>query len=909
MTHHVGSVVERASVAVYRTLLVLLPRPFRAAYRNQMAEDFRDLLRDETTRRRLAGWPRAWLRGGTDLVATAFTERIRGGGTGRSERSGPPGSAGPEPPSSMRGRGRTTVFQNLLADARYAWRHLMHHPAFAFVVVLTLAVGIGANTSMFSVVNSVLLNALPYPESDRLATLHHTYEKFDLIASVSAPGFVDYREKNEVFEELAAIDFGRYDVSGDEGPERILGAAVTPGYFQVLRIDAEIGRTFLEEEAEPGNDRVVVLSHELWQRRFGADPGVVGTSMRMGGEAYTVVGVVPEDLESQAELLVPLSFTPEELDPNRWTNEYLQVIGRLTDGVSFDAAQANADVLAGNVREMAREQTTFLDDSGWNVGVFSARDEMVGDVETALLVLLGAVGLVFLIACANVSNLFLARSLGREREIAVRMSMGASRGRISSQLVTEGVMLSLAGGALGLALGGSLNRVLVRLGPADIPRLDAVALDGRVLAFTAALSVLAGVLFATLPALQASAADLQATLKEGGGRGASSRRGHRLKDGLVVAEIALALLLLVGSGLMLRSFGRIVDVAPGFDPANTVSFRVAPLEIRYPETEDVRVFYAELLDRIAGLPGVSSVGAVNRLPLAAGNNTASFTIEGRETGEDYLANMRYVAGDYFQTARIPLLRGRDFDATDNVDGEPVAVIDEEAARRFWPGEDPIGQRVDRAGSRRIIGVVGSVKHGGLDRETQAHMYLPVGQLTPRDMAVLVRTANDFAALAATLRTTVSRINPDQPLYQIQPMEDVISASLAQPRFNALLLVTFAGFALLLAAVGIQGVLSQLVGRRSREIGIRMALGADKRSVLRLVVGRGLALTGVGLVLGLLASLAGTRALASLLFGVSPTDPVVLVGVSAFLLAVAAVAAYLPARRATRVDPVRAMSVE
>ncbi|MBV9924270.1 MAG: ABC transporter permease [Acidobacteria bacterium] len=798
----------------------------------------------------------------------------------------------------------------LLQDIRYAVRRLLKSPGFAAVAVGALALGIGANTAIFSVVNSVLLRPLPYPQPEQLVQLWESRPRQNMPRVEIAPHeFIAWAEQSQSFQRLAAIDSAEYNLTGRGEPARVTGALVSAGYFPLLGVQPVQGRAFLEEEDRPGASEVVVLSHELWQTRFNSDPSIVGQTLSLDGVACTIVGVLPRGfrLPQGAALARPIAFSAE--DRTRPGSHFLNVLGRLKDGVGAPQAEAEMATVASRV-----EQSLGGTNVGHQVVVVPLHEQVVGGARTALLTLLAAVALVLLIACANVANLLLARAAARRREVAVRAALGASRWRIVRQLLAESLLLAGLAGVLGLLLAVWGVELLVRLDPAGVQRAGEVTLDWRVLAFTLGLSVLTGILFGLAPALQASKTDFVESLKEGGRSGQGLARS-RLRSGLVVGEVALTLVLLVGAGLLLKSFSRLLAVDPGLDARNVLTLDVALPSAKYNEPQRITAFYERLVQEAAAVPGVQAAGVVSVLPLA-GDDTSNFVqIEGRAPlppGQAMRAGRRNVSADYFRTLGIPVKRGRALAASDADGAQPVLVINESLARSFFPDEDPVGKRVrtgDKSPWVEIVGVVGDVRHRGLDVDARPEMFFPHTQTPSRRMTLVVRSSGDPAALAAPLRERVRSIDRDQPVGDVKTMEEWVSESVASRRFTAALLGVFAAAAAALAALGLYGVVSYSVAQRTHEIGLRVALGARPRDVLRLVIGQGLTLTLVGAAVGLAAAFALTRVISGLLFNVGATDPSIFVAVPLLLVVVALLACYLPARRATKVDPMVALRYE
>ncbi|HEX4948284.1 MAG TPA: ABC transporter permease [Blastocatellia bacterium] len=813
--------------------------------------------------------------------------------------------------------------QTLWHDLRYGFRLLLRKPAFTAVAILALALGIGANTAIFSVVNAILLRPLPYPEPERLVQLNHNYPQINLKASVSAFGYTIYKEQAKAFEQIAAVSGSSLNLTGSGEPEQLQAMTVTASFFPLFGADAARGRVFLPEEEQDGRNRVAVLSDALWTRRFGANPNLVNQTITLNGENYTVIGVLPASFQFGREfgrvpdLFVPLTFTPQQLSPNNLNNEYLSVFGRLRAGLTVQQAQAEMDTLADNVLKQYAPQMTRQQ---WNLLLQPLNELVVGDVRFALWVLLGAVGLVLLIACANVANLTLARAADRQREMAVRAAMGARRGRVVRQLLTESVLLAVIGGVLGLGLAAWGVSLLSQLSQIQIPRVHEVGLDWRVLFFTLGVSVLTGIAFGLVPALQASRSDLHDVLKEGGRTGQSGARG-RLRSVLIVAEMALALTLLVGAGLLMRSFWRLQQVSPGFQPQGVLSLMVSLPSHKYKEPPQRANFFEQLLPQLRALPGVQTVGASSVIPMSGTNSSGSFSIEGRQVpqGQSIPHGDRWMAaGDYFETMKIPLVRGRYFNAQDTANSLSVAVIDETMAKKYWPNEDPLGKRIGILGEgtpqepkwREIVGIVGHAKHRNLEGESRVQYYLPYAQRpTTSNMFLVLRTAGDPTSIAGAVRNTVRNLDKELPVFRVTTMEQLVADSMAQRRFTLWLLGIFAVTALLLAAVGLYGVLAYSVSQRSHEIGIRMALGAQSRDVQKMVVGQGMKLVLLGTGIGLVGAFMLMRLMGSLLFGVGAADPVTYVVIAALLASVALLACWIPARRATKVDPMIALRYE
>jgi putative ABC transport system permease protein len=800
-------------------------------------------------------------------------------------------------------------------DLRYGTRMLLKSRGFALVAVVTLALGIGINTAIFSVVNAVLLKPLPYEKPERIVRVYSTNEKRGITSNpFSYPNFADYRAEQQTFEALAAYTGASAALSGGDTPEQVAGVATSVDLFKVLGTPALKGRTFAPEDEREGGGTAVVISHGMWQRRFGGDPNIVGRQISLDGLSKTIIGVMPEGFQflfvnDQPEFWVPL-------DPKGGMNIqrgaiYLSVLGRLRPNVTIEQAGAEMRTIAGRLAEQYKSEN-----ANRSVNLVPALEDMTEDLRPTLLVLLGAVGFVLLIACANVANLLLARAAGRGREMAIRAAHGASRWRIIRQLLTESLLLALLGGGLGLLLAVWGVELLASVVPADIPRFDQTGVDLSVLAFTFLASMLTGVIFGFAPAMQASRLDLNEALKEGGRSSTGGRVRNRVRSILIVSEVALSLVLLVGAGLLIKSFIELRSVNPGFNPQNALTASVSLPTVRYKENEKVRHFYQQAIERVSQLPNVEAVGAIMPLPYSNNAMSISFTVDGRPEpppSERPASGARISTPGYFSAMGIPLVRGRVFTDQDRADSPKVILINETFARKHFPGEDPVGRRLQlgmNSINGEIVGVVGDVRSSRLDAEAGAEFYVPFSQVPVHDLSLVVRTrSGDPAALAPLMRQAVQEIDKDQPLYEVQTMSRLVASSIARQRFSMTLVALFALLALALASVGIFSVMSFLVTQRTHEIGIRMALGAQASDVLRMILGQGMLFTLLGLVLGLISAFALTRLMSGLLFKVRATDPLIFIGVSLLLAMVAFIACYLPARRATRVDPMQALHYE
>ena len=815
----------------------------------------------------------------------------------------------------------------LLQDLRYGLRMLMKHPGFTLVAVLTLALGIGANTAIFSVVNAIVLRPLPFAEPDRLVQVWETMPGND--RRWVAPGnFIDWRNQAQAFEQIAGYANANLNLTGEGEPERLTGAAVTDNLFSTLGVKAAKGRTFLPEDVLREDGRVAVLSDGLWQRRFGADPNIVGKNLLLDDKSYTVIGVMPEGFgfPAQAEIwvlgtrgsAVPPSLTAQFPKSDLTTERDIHIysaVARLKPNATLEQAQSEMSAIASRLAQAYPETN-----GGLGVNVIRLHQQIVGGVQSLLFILLGAVAFVLLIACTNVANLLLAHATERERELAIRLALGAGRFRLIRQMLTESMLLSLTGGAIGLLLAMWGVDLFVGLSPGDIPRLSEIGVDGRLLGFTLLISLVTGVGFGLLPALQATRLDPQHALKEGGTKATEGRRRRRARNLLVVSEIALAQVLLIGAGLLIVSFMRLQAVDPGFNPSNLLTARMSLSVTKYSDQNKKIAFYNQVLERLQAIPGVRSAGLVMNLPLSGSNMNRGFLVEGRpeaKPDENVSVDYQVTSPGYFSTMEIPIIKGRAFTELDTEGRPRVAIINEIMARKYFPGEDPIGKRIafgeanKEESWRTIVGVAGNVRHASINEQPFPGAYTPYAQ--DREswsrIALVLRANGNPESLAAAVRKEISAIDPQQPVSNIQTMEQLMAASIKRPRFIMLLLGLLASIALALSVVGIYGLISYSITERTHEIGVRMALGAQAGDVLRMVVGQGLKLILVGLTIGVAGAFALTRLMSSLLFGVSTVDPVTFLGVSALLAMAALLACYIPARRATRVDPMVALRYE
>ena len=805
--------------------------------------------------------------------------------------------------------------ENLLSDIRYALRNLLRRPAFTLIAVVTLALGIGANTAIFSAINALLLKPLPFPELDRVVAIWDKLPSRGLMHNeVAVANYLDWQSQSQSFEQLALYRWWSANLTGIDPPERIQGFLVTANYLDALGMKPILGRNFLPEENQPGKDAVAIITHSLWQQRFGGDPNIVNKTITINSVVRTVVGVMPErfNFPKGADVYAPLAMTPE-LMRNRGSHSYY-VIGRLKSGASIESAQAEIDNINARLEQQFPETN-----KGWGATVFPIVADTVRTYDTALWVMMGDVAFVLLIACANVANLMLARATGRQKEIAVRTALGASRWRIVRQLLTESVIVALIGGALGVLVGFWAVDALRAANPADAakyaPGWYQLGINPTVLFFTLGLSVVSGIVFGLAPALQMSKPNLNDSLKEGGRQTGGS--SHRLRSSLVVFEVALSLVLLVGAGLLVRSFLSLLRTDPGFNPDNVLTMNLVLPVAKYKDRPARAAFYHDLVQRVKVQPGVQSAALVNYLPLGGANSSDSYLVEGEPEpapGQEHDGRYRVATPDYFRSMDISVLRGRGFTEHDKADTVRVVVVNETLARKHWPGQDPLGRRIrfygplDEAPWMEVVGVVKDVKHE-LDNPVTPEYYLPHAQDPWNAMVLVARTSVAPALLSGALRQQVWAIDKDQPVFDLRTMREVRSMSVALYSFSSVMLGIFASIALVLAAIGIYGVMAFAVTQRTQEIGIRMALGARTADVLKLVVRHGMKLALIGIVIGLAGSWALTRFLKQLLFGVEATDLLTFSLVSLCLLVAAFVACYLPARRATKVDPMVALRYE
>ena len=856
----------------YRLLLRLCPADFRDEYGAEMARLFRD-------RRRREGTAALLLEALPDLILTAWRQHM----------------------------------DTLRRDLIHSFRMIAKNGGFAAAAILSLALGIGANTAIFSVVNGVLIEPLPYRDPGGLVRLYEKrVQQGRLRNPVSAADYLDWKAQTTAFESMAAMGGDRFTITGDGEPELVRGANISPEFFRLLGIAPSLGRDFGPEDAKPGS-RVAIIGHGLWQRRFGGDRGVIGRSVHLSGDPFTIVGVLPSvelTIRSEAPRFDPEVWTPLVLgnDVQR-TLHYLAVYARLKPGVSVAQARTDLDAVAGRLeRQYANENT------GHGANAFFIGEELTGDVKPALLILFGAVGLVLLIACANVANLSLSRTVARRREISIRAAIGAGAGRLVRQLLTENLVIALLGGACGALLAVYGLKALVAAEPGNIPRLGHVRVDQRVLLFTLAVSALSGVLVGLVPAIYGARTGLSEALKSGG-RGSAGAGRSVPRNLFVVAEIALALILAIGAGLMIQSFSRLAGVHPGYDVRSVLAADIPINGPGYAKREDVVRFYSEILRRLGSQPGVVSIGATSALPLTGADPGTNFVIEGRPPlpyAQQPNARFRSITPGYFETMKISLRAGRPLGPADNEKAAPVAVVNETLARQFWPGESPVGKRIQlspvtaRSAWREIVAVVADVKHTAMDADTRPELYLPFPQFPQYSMSVVLRAASAPEGLAGAVRRELAAVDRNQPIRAMRTGEELLSLSVAQPRLYSVLLAVFSVVALVLAGVGVYGVMSFAVGQRTKEMGLRMALGAGAGEVIGMVVKQGLRLAVAGVAAGLAGAFAVTRVLGKLLYGIAPNDGVTFAGAALLLTAVATAACYIPARRAAQADPITAL---
>ena len=813
----------------------------------------------------------------------------------------------------------------MFQEIRHAFRLLVKNPLFTLVGILTLALGIGATTAVFTLVNALLVKPLPYEDPARLVLLfeHFRDQHLDTIP-VSPPEFLEYKAQVRSFDKLAAFDTATFNLTEGELPERVFGAKVSADLFPLLGVQPIRGRTFRPEENAVGRDDVVVISERLWRRKFDRDPRVLGSKLMADGRAFTVVGIMPASFEfplplfnitgaqfgEQADIWQPLGFTDKEMK-QRGSRSY-GVIGRLAPGVSPQQAQAELETVVAGMR--ARFKDNYPQTDSFGATIYPLKEQVIGGMKPLLLILLGAVALVLLIACANLATMLLARATAREREMAIRVAVGASRSRLLRQALTESVVLAICGAGVGVLFAIWAIDLVKSIGTQTIPRLSEVHLDGTVLLVTLAIAIATGLIFGLVPGLASGKPDLTESLKEGGRGSTSGRRHNRLRNALVIAEVALALVLLTGAGLLLKSFVRLENVNPGFNPRNVLTAEISLPALRYPDKKTQVNFLTELERRVANLPGVKNVGLTIILPMSGINSDSSFMIEGRPVNDAHPGpdeEIRLVSADYFRTLQIPLLQGRFFGKADNLEAPLVVIINHALAERYWPNEDAVGKRIrvptqEGPAWATIVGIVGDLHHRGLDQPVKPEFYVPLTQAPYPAVILAVRSTQDPTSLTNAIRHEVQAIDPTLPIAHVRTLEQVIADSIAPRRLSVTLLAVFAVVALILASVGIYGVMSFLVVQRTHEIGVRMALGAQRSDVLRLIIAHAGALIAAGTILGLIVAVLSTSALRSVLYEVSALDLSTFLFVTSILTLVALIASYIPARRATRADPMIAL---
>ncbi len=811
--------------------------------------------------------------------------------------------------------------ETLFKDLRHGIRSLLKHPGFTAIAVVTLALGIGANSAMFSVINAVLLRPLPYHEPERLVTIWEESPPRGLYEiPVSFANLRDWVDQTRTFEQISAYTFTNLNLSGSGEPARLGAVRSSANLFSLVGAVPLLGRSFLPEEDKEGANRVVILGHALWKSRFGSDSAIIGRSLTLDNQNYTVVGVMSSGfqfpvgfgylgkvLNDPIDLYVPLAATAKESARGNYS---FFAMGRLKPGITIDQARAEMTTIEGRLEQQYPDSNT-----GIGINLVPTQEQTVKEIRPALLVLLGAVAFLLLIACANIANLLLARGASRQKEIAIRSALGASRLRVLRLLLTESLMLSLAGGGLGLLLAVWGADALIGLAPDNIPRLNEVGVDARVFGFTLAVSVVTGIVFGLLPALHAAKPDLNEVLKEGLRGSMGTAAGKRTRSVLVVVEVALSLVLLIGAGLMIKSFFRLQQMNLGFNPDHVLAVNLSLPKPRYPEDRQQGAFFQEALERLQSQPGIQSAGVTTGLPLTLSLSGSDFRIEGHpepEAGKEMIIETRSVSPGYFGTLGISLIKGRDFSNRDKSDAPAVAIINDALARIYFHGEDPIGKRItfDDGGSwMSIVGIIGDVKQLGLDSSAKPEVYFPYLQVTAPDMSLVIRTSSNPLSLAAAVKSQIQMIDRDLPIDNAKTMQQLLAESSSGRRFNMLLLTVFAVVALVLAIVGIYGVLSYAVSQRTHEIGIRVAVGAQPRDVFRMVIGQGMMLAIIGIAFGLVGAFGLTRLMTTMLFGVEPTDPATFVSIAALLSGVALVACYIPGRKAMKVDPLVALRYE
>src|SRR3954471_3709556 len=821
-------------------------------------------------------------------------------------------------PVPMGTQRKRNMFADLSQDVRYGLRMLVKNPAFTVIAVFALALGIGANSAIFSVVNALLLRPLPYTNPNQLVVIWESAAHLGFPKNTPSPAnFLDWQKQSTVFESMAAFAERSFNLTGVGEPERLDGRRVSANLFDLLGVKPLLGRNFVPDEDKPGT-KVALLNESLWKRRFGSDPGVIGRALPHNGESYTVVGVLPNSVRLPAfgnwrdQIWVPLAFTSEEAASRG--NHYLEVIGRMKPGVKLEQARAEMATIMAQLAQQYPEHNTRM-----GTVVNPLHEEIIGNMKPALLVLLGAVAFVLLIACANVANLLLARAAVRHKEIALRLALGADRARLTKQLLVESVLLSLLGGVVGLAFAYAELQVLTRFIPPDVAHAEMISIDAKVLGFTLLVALVTGLVFGLAPASQASHFNLNDTLKEGGRDAGAGPKGKRLRSALVIAEVAVSFILLIGAGLLINSFMHLRNLDPGFRVDHLLALNVDLSETKYPDNPKRTAFFDEVVRRVQALPGVRSVAVAGNLPFTYNGDSMPIGVEGiPDPPPDQHPDVifRAVGPGYFSPMGIPFVRGRDFNEQDTLDTSLAVVVSEKTAKYYWPNADPIGKRLKNGSTtqegpwRTVVGVVKDVRQNDFIAEPKMQMYFTYRQLRSlMPNALIVRTAVDPLSLATSVRNAIWSVDKDQTVANVDTMEQIVAGAVARQRFSMLLLAVFAGVALVLAAVGIYGVMSYSVAQQTREIGIRMALGAQRSDVLKMTVKQGLKLVALGLVIGLAAAFILTRVMATLLFGISATDPLTFISISLVLLAVAILASYIPALRATKVDPMIALRAQ
>ncbi len=811
--------------------------------------------------------------------------------------------------------------ETLVNDIRFGIRSLLKHPGLTAIAVITLALGIGANTAMFTVVNAVLLRPLPYQQPERLVTIWEESPERDLYEMpVSFANFRDWADQTQTLQQISAYTFTNLNLTGAGEPARLSTVRCSANLFSLIGAAPAQGRTFLDEEDKDGANRVVILSHALWQNRFGSDREIVGRSLTLNNQSHTVVGVMPRNfqfpvgfgflgkvLNDPTELYVPLAATSDEV---RRGNYSFFALGRLKPGIAIEQARADMTAIERRLEEQYPGSNT-----GIGINLVSTQEQTVKAIRPALLVLLGSVMFLLLIACANIASLLLARGASRQKEMAIRSALGASRLRVLRLLLTESVMLSLVGGLIGWLLAIWGTAALMALAPDNIPRLNEIGVDARVFGFTLAISLVTGIVFGLVPAIHAAKPDLNEALKEGLKGATGSSAGKRTRSVLVAVEVALSLVLLIGAGLLIKSFFRLQQMNLGFNPENLLAVNLSLSSSRYPEEHQQTAFFQDALQRLGSLPGVRSAAASTGLPLTLDISGSDFRIEGHpepKAGEEMIINTRSISPRYFETLGVPLIKGRDFSDRDKSDSPGAAIINNQLARTYFGAEDPIGKRIsfdDRQSWMSIVGVIGDVKQMGLESSAKPEVYFPYLQVAAPEMSLVVRTSSNPLNLAGAVKGEIQLIDKDMPIDDARTMQQLLGESVSGPRFNLLLLTVFAVVALLLAIVGIYGVMSYTVSQRTHEIGIRVAIGAQPNDVFRMVIGQGMRLAAIGVAFGLLGAFALTRLMTTMLFGVEPTDPATFIGIGVLLSVVTLAACYIPGRRAAKVNPLEALRYE